>query len=521
MASDPSSVAPTRAAELRAAGIKVVGALALFGALYAIYAHEVKVEEQVQELLAGPRTAQGRVGGARGELNKDSPIGWLAAEKSLSAALELQPNNPWAIGAWSDVQVFLTGAGVPGHEQLADAAIARGDAKDVQQEERFEAKALRLVQQGKASEAETYLLSMLARYGSRPRMLDALGIAQRASGKLTEAKASFKKAQDSDWRAPRKVANYAQALHEDGLYAEALASWDRALQASSEHLRSQMGKARTLAALSRSGRPSDLKAARSLIDGVLTRGPDELPQQMKGEALAVRAEVRLAQADVEGAAKDAADAVGLAPKLAAALRAKALTDAAQKKPAFEAFKAAIAADVYDSSTYFDGAAALAAAGDDAGAEKTLGSFAATLPKNGRYHLALTQLLFKKDDLKGAEAEIAKGLAVDPANAQLYFEQGRVMQKKKDLKGAVAAYERSAQLRDDSPEVYRQMGEIYLQQKATEESLRAFTGALLRYKAAKTPDAAMDAFYADVEAQVTKAGFKKIAKQWVAEAKAAK
>lgn len=520
MSSDPTSVAPTRAAELRAAGIKVGAAVVVFAGLYALYAHEVKVEARVQELLAGPRTAQGRAGGARAELNKDTPAGWLAAERSLREALDLQPNNPWAIAAWANVETMLAGAGFEDRAAAADQALARADAKDVQQPERFEARAVRLVQQGQAAEAETWLLAVLAKYGAVPRAVDALGLAQRALGKLPEAKASFKKAQEADWRSARKVAHYAQALHEDGLLAEALGTWDRALQANSDHLRSHVGKARTLAALSRAGRTSDLKLARTLVDGVLARGADEVPPRLKAQGLAARAEVRLAAGDAAGAAQDAAEAVKLAPKLPAALRAQA-SAGARKGEALAAWRAAVAADPYDASSYFEGAAALAAGGDPAGAEKLLGAYAATLPKTGRYHLALAQLLLKKDDLKAAEGELARGLALDPANAQLYFEQGRLLQRKRDLKGAVVAYERSAQLRDDNPEVYRQMGELYLEQKANEESLRAFTGALARYKAARTPETQLEGFYGDVEARLTKAGLKKVARQWVSEARASR
>ena len=96
----------------------------------------------------------------------------------------------------------------------------------------------------------------------------------------------------------------------------------------------------------------------------------------------------------------------------------------------------------------------------------------------------------------------------------------MQQKKKDLKAAVVSYERSAQLRDDNPEVYRQMGELYLQQKALEDSMRAFTGALMRYKAAKASEPVLEAFYADVSQQLGKANQKKLAQQWIKEARAA-
>ncbi len=509
---------PAHRAELRAAGIKIAIALLVCAGLFALYSHEVKVEQQVADLLAGQKGAGGRAGGARAELNRDTPGGWLAAEDLLQQALSLQPSNPWALGALADVEVLLTGGGLLDHSSRAEEALARAEAKDVEQPERFEAHTLQLIQEGRGGEAEAYVLALLQNYGAVPRMIDALGHAQRASGKLPEARASFKRAQDADWRSPRFVADFAQAQLEDGANAEAASSFDRALQANSDHLRSRLGKARALVALGRDGRTGgDLRLARSLVDGAVRQ---DLAAMLKAQALATRVEVRLAQGDLDGAASDATSAEHAAPKLAAVLRAKAMVLAAQKKPeAGAAFKAAAAADPYDASLYFDGANALAAAGDAAAAEKLLSAFATTLPQTARYHLALAQTLARKDDLKAAQDELTRAQKLEPTNATVYFEEGRVAQRQKDTKGAVAAYERAAQLRDDYPEVYRQMGALYLENRDVEGAVRVFNEALARYKAARAPTPQLEAFYTDVQSQITHAGKKKLAIEWAKEARA--
>lgn len=518
---DPEAASRARHAELKAAAIKIGVAIVVAGGLFALYAHEVRVEQRVQELLNGQKLAGGRAGGARADLNRDTPRGWLAAEDSLGKALELQPSNPYAVAAFADVEVLLAGAGLPGREERAQEALAKAEAKDVSFAERFEARTLQLIQAGKAGEAESYLLAVLQKYErSSPRLFDALGHAQRASGKLAEARASFRKAQDADWRSPRFVADYAQALLEEGGSAEAAAAFDRALQANGDHARSQLGKARALVALFRDGRSGgDLKAARALCDAVLQRSlavAAELPPQLKASALATRAEVAVAGGELASAEKD----LFAAPETASVLRARALLAAAKKEPgAGAAFKAAAAKDPYDASLYFDGAAALSAAGDAASAERLLGSYAATLPKTARYHLALAQLLARKDDLKAAQAELQKAQQLEPTNAMVYFEQGRLAQRQKDPKAAVAAYERAAQLRDDLPEVYRQMGSLYLEGKDVQAAIRVFNDALARYKAMRAPPAQLEAFYADVNQQIARAGQKKLAAQWVVEARA--
>src|SRR5207302_10219266 len=81
MASAAAASTPSRAAEWRAASIKVGAAILVLAGLLALYSHEVKVETRVKELLAGPPGAQGgRAGGARAALARDTPAGWLAAE---------------------------------------------------------------------------------------------------------------------------------------------------------------------------------------------------------------------------------------------------------------------------------------------------------------------------------------------------------------------------------------------------------------------------------------------------------
>lgn len=518
---DAAGLEPSRKAELRAAGVKVGAAALVAAGLFALYAHEVKVEQQVADLLAGTRISGGRAGGARAELNKDTPRGWLAAEDSLIKALDLQPSNPYAVAAYADVQVLLAGAGFAEHAPRADDAVARAEGKDVTLPERFEAKALQLIAAGKAGEAEAYLLSLLDKYGVVPRLVDALGRAQRASGKLVDARANFRKAQDADWRAPRYVADYAQALLEDGNPLEAAQAFDRALQANSDHSRAQVGKARALVSLMRLGRGGgDLKAARALCDAVLAKPAQEVPAALRAQALAARSEAKLAEGDSAGAAQDAKAALQSNGRSAAGLRAKALAAAAAKNPdAAAAFKSAVTADPYDASTYFDGASALAAAGDGAGAEKLLGAYAATLPRSARYHLALAQVLSRRSAWKDAQAELQKAQQLEPTNALVYFEEGRVAQAQKDGKAATAAYERAAQLRDDFPEVYRQMGGLYLESRNVDAALKVFNEALARYKAARTPPAALEAFYSDVVAQVTRAGKRKLAEAWVKEARA--
>jgi tetratricopeptide (TPR) repeat protein len=522
MRAESQELPAARKAELRSAAVKVLASAGVAVALYFAYSRVVQTDAQVQDLLYGPHQAGGtRSGGARAELNRDTPRGWLAAEDLLRNALAKQSSNTYAVAALADVEVMLANSGFAGHQESAQAAVDRAEGKDAQMPERFEARALQMISQGKAADAVTYLTALLEKYGAVPRIIDALGRAQRASGKLADARASFKRAQDADWRSPRAVADYAQSLLEDGAPLEAAQAFDRALQDNSDHSRSQLGKARALIALSRQGRGgADLKSAKALCAAVLAKPAAEVPSGLKAEALATRAEAKLAEGDAISGAQDASDAIAADPKSRFALRARAMAAAAAKtQDALALFKSAAAADPYDASLYFDGAAALLAAGDSSGSEKLLGSYAGALPQSARFHLALAQSLERRQAYKDAEAELVRAQQLEPTNALVYFEEGRLAQAQKNPKGAQQAYERAAQLRDDFPEVYRQMGALYLENKDVDDALKAFNEALARYKSARTPPPQMESFYTEVVSGVTRAGQKKAAEQWAREARA--
>jgi len=400
----------------RSAGVKIAVAALLASGVYAGYRHYVQIRGDVAVLIDGP---DGRGGGARAEMAKDTPAGWLRAEKLLDEVLRIHPRNAFGIVALADVETQLVGAGYADRVRRAEETRRKADAKGVPFAELFDAHALALLQAGKAAEAEAYARSLLEKYPALPavpRFHDLLGRALRAQGKPAEARASFKRAQDADWRQPRYVADYAEALLDDGDASGAAAAFDRALQANPGHLRSLIGKARAQVALARQGR-GEAKGARALLDSVLRTPEGELTAELRARALAARAEARLVDNDAVGAAEDSAAAVALAPRLAVALRARATVDAAARRPgAAQEFEAAVAADPADSSAYLDGSAALEAAGDLRGAARLLAAHASALPETARSHLARARLLARQGNAAAARTEEAKAAELDPTTA---------------------------------------------------------------------------------------------------------
>ena len=416
---------PHPAPKWRSAGLKIGVAALLASGIYAGYRHYVQIRRDVAVLIDGPG---GRGGGARSEMAKDTPAGWLRAEKLLEEVLRIHSRNAFGIVALADVETQLVDAGYADRAPRAAEALRKADAKGLPFAELFDAHALSMLQAGKAAEAEAYAREQLDKYPALPavpRFHNLLGRAQRAQGKLAEARASFKRAQDADWRQPRFLADYAEVLLDEGDAAAATAAFDRALQAHSGHIRSQIGKARAQVALSRQGR-GDAKGARALLDSVLRSPEQDLTPELRARALAARAEASLAGQDAVGAVEDSAAALALSPRHPAALRARAMVDAAARRAvAAQEFAAAIAADPADASTYLEGAAALEAAGDLAGAARLLTAHAGALQPTARYHLARARLLARQGDAARAREETAKAAALDPANALALQEQGRL------------------------------------------------------------------------------------------------
>ncbi|MFL5445009.1 MAG: tetratricopeptide repeat protein, partial [Myxococcales bacterium] len=126
---------------------------------------------------------------------------------------------------------------------------------------------------------------------------------------------------------------------------------------------------------------------------------------------------------------------------------------------------------------------------------------------------------RKGDLAAAQAAVDQALKLDPQNATAYLVAGRIAEARRDPKAAAQAYARAAQLRDDLAEPYLRMGSLYLASKQVTEAIRVFNEALVRYRATRAPPGVMEAFYADVQSSLGRAGERKLAAEWLKSARA--
>src|SRR5690606_35033268 len=108
--------------------------------------------------------------------------------------------------------------------------------------EEYASRALLLVADGKAAEAERFLnAEVIEKDAGGARIFAALGMALEAQGKVAEARRAFKAAVDADWRNPRFAVLIGDSYLREGDAANALSYYQRGLQSNSEHLGSSIG----------------------------------------------------------------------------------------------------------------------------------------------------------------------------------------------------------------------------------------------------------------------------------------
>ena len=134
---------PHPAQKWRSAGLKIGVAALLASGIYAGYRHYVQIRRDVAVLIDGPG---GRGGGARSEMAKDTPAGWLRAEKLLEEVLRIHPRNAFGVVALADVEMQLLGAGYADRARHADETLRKADAKGLPFAELFDAHALAMLQ---------------------------------------------------------------------------------------------------------------------------------------------------------------------------------------------------------------------------------------------------------------------------------------------------------------------------------------------------------------------------------------
>jgi len=482
----------------------LVAALVLGGGVTLYYRHS-QTKKQVYELDKA----------ARDILVRDNPKDLAQARDKFAEALAMDGSDSFAISSTALAEVLLTtDDGMASEASNAERYVQQAEATNAPIDEHFTSYALWLINQKKYEDADNYIKNVQSKGGLPSGLANALARVRHEQGKLDEARAYLKKAQDIAWRSPRFACDLAQSYFDDGDAINAQEFFAKALDANSQHLRSIVGLARA-----RIARGQDLKKASDDLDAVQALGPSDTAPRITAMALTARSELRRFEQKYDEAAKLADQAIAADPSYAWAYDAKGQAEAlANKATAGASFEKAIGLDDHVGLFYFDAAKSLALLKQPAKAEEYMGKYAKTMKVDDRYHLIYGDLLKGMGNLDKAATEYGAAIAANGFNARAHYQLGLVLNEKGKAPEAQAEFEKALAAQHNFPDAQVQLGNLKFAAKKYEDALEDFANALVQMKTANIDRAQIDGLLDDVTNRLNKANQKPLAKAWVEQAK---
>ena len=464
--------------------------------------------------VQGERKARDASKLAKDELLRDNPKNYGLAEKHCLDALAARGNFPYALAFLAQINALrvvdqdIASAAADAHKWI-DVC----EQRKVPYQEAYSAKAMMMVHEGKAAEAEKEMVSVL-QHATGAQLWNALARAQRAQGKLEEARNAFKKANDMEWRNPRLAADYADVFYDSGDTVNALNYYGKALEANSDHIRGLIGRSRSEIA-----RGAQIKQASDTLVEVLGRPDGELSPKLKAMALTARGELRQFEKNDSEAIKDADAALAVVPTLSWAHHLKGLILARGKKAAaYDELKQALESDRALPVFYFAGATALSEGGMGDKAIALLEAYTKTLPADDTYFMVYGDVLRKLNKLDDAMKQYDKAIGANQLNANAHFAKGRLLLQKKDYDNAKKELDKAVATNEFFGEAYEAIGQLFLEKKEYPNAAENFLQALSVYARLQMPRDRLTSYLDDVAARLKKAGQKDIAEVWLKEGK---
>lgn len=448
-------------------------------------------------------------------LLKDTPASYEAARAKLQEVLDqYDGSHAYSLAALAELNAILVGEHkMADRKSDAETYTTRAIDNQTNIAEQYAARALLMVADGKAAEAERYLNDdVIEKGGGGAKIYAALAHALRAQGKLDEARRALKGAVDADWRNPRFAQLIGESYLEDGDGTNALAYFSKGLASNSEHFGSQIGAARARILMG-----NGLKEAGEAIQAVLAK-ESELSPGLKSQALLAKAELLLFEQKFDEAIATADQAAQVDPSLAWSFAVKAKAHALKRDPALASteFDKAIAADPWVPAFYFDAARYLVGAGDDgtralAFFEKFKGK------KDDRFFLEHGNALRNLGRFDEAIARYDEAIKVNELNGQVYLNKGAALRQQKKFADAEKAFEAAKAAQEFFPELYVERAMLMFDRKEYESGMQEYANALTQWRQAKQSRERLTAAIAEVKDLLTKAGQKQYAQVWEKEA----
>lgn len=443
---------------------------------------------------------------------KDNPADLKAAIEKLEGALAIRPKHGFALSSLAEVHALLYGEHLLGgdHEAKAREYLERAEKYAPNLPQTYSARALLMVYSGKSKEAEEFLRkNVLEKEAGDARIFGVLAQAQRAQGKLAEAKRSGRAASDSDWRNPRFSRIVADVYAEEGDAANALAFYGKALSSYSEHIASDLGKARL-----QLRRGQEMEASANAVEKALKA---DLTPALRAIALTAKAELLLSEQKVDEALAMTADAVKANAKFPWAYAAEAMAKVRKEdvEGAAAAYDKAIDADKYIASLYFDAAMLMAAVKNEEKAVGYLDRYA--LKKDDKYFLTYGNVLRSLEKYDEAVARYDEAIKENELNAGAYVAKAAILIHQEKYDEAEDALERATTANEFFPEAYIEKGNLLFAKKQYEQGVQEYATALSQWKQARASQNHLVAVVQMVKQKLMDVRERAFANEWEKEA----
>ncbi len=445
-------------------------------------------------------------------INRDNPADLKAAIEKLEAVLAIRPNHGFALASLAEIHALLHTEHLMGgdHETKARTYLEQAEKHAPGMAQTYSARALLMIASGQAKEAEEFLRkNVLEKDAGDARVFAAFAQAQRAQGKLAEAKRSGRAASDSDWRNPRFSRIVADIYAEENDAANALAFYGKALSAYSEHVASDLGKARL-----QLRRGQEYEASVQAVDKALKA---DLSPALRAIALTAKAEVLLTEQKVDEALAMIADAQKANPKFPWAYAVEAVAKA--RKDDFEgaaaAYDKAIEADKYIANLYFDAAMLMAAVKNEQRAVGYLDRYA--LKKDDKYYVTYGNVLRSLEKYDEAVQMYDKAISENEMNAGAYVAKAGILIQQQKYDQAEDALERATTASEFYPEAYMEKGNLLFAKKQWELGVQEYATALSQWKQARVSQEQLVAVVQLVKQKLLDARERAFANEWEKEA----
>lgn len=444
-------------------------------------------------------------------IEKDNPAELEQALGKLEEALAIRPKHGYALASSAEIHAILhLEHKIQGHEAKAREFLAKAEQHAANLPQTYSTKALLMLGEGKAAQAEEFLTeNVIKKDAGDARIFAALSLAQRAQGKLVEARRSARAAVDSDWRNPRFARIVGDGYLEEGDAANALAFYARGLGSSSEHIASQLGQARA-----QIRRGESLQEIPAVIERALGA---KISPRLKAQALVTQAEHQLREQKIDEALESTAQAASADPTYAWSYSVQASAKAHKEDVAGAAadYDKAIEADKFVAAFYFDAAATMAAAKDADRAVAYLEKFG--LKKDDRYYLHYGNVLRSLERFDEAIAKYDEAIKENELNAEAYVSKGAVLISQNKFDEAQDALDRAVAAQEFNPEAYVQRGRLLFAKREFEAGVQEYAQALSQWKQGRAPREQLAMVVESVKQLLLDARQREFARAWETEA----